>query len=81
MKIKIGFAMAALVVLSLASPAEAQHNHIQSGISGQYERLIHNDDRSAGVTNQATENRKQQPKPTRNVGSSAGPITRPNNSN
>jgi hypothetical protein len=73
-KIKMSFTMAALVVLSLASPAEAQHNHIQSSISGQYGRLIHNDDLGAGATDQATENRKK-PKPGRKVGSSAGPTT------
>jgi hypothetical protein len=76
MKIKISYAVAALVILSLASSAHAQHNHIQSTISGQYDRLIHNSDHSAGVTTRTTENREQQPKPRKNkrVDSSAGPI-------
>jgi hypothetical protein len=77
MKIKMSYAVAALVILSLASSAHAQHNHIQSTISGQYDRLIHNGDHSAGVSTRATENREQQPKLRKNkkVGSSAGPIT------
>ena len=50
MKIKISYAVTALVILSIACSAHAQHNHIQSTISGQYDRLIHNGDHSAGVT-------------------------------
>jgi hypothetical protein len=77
MKIKISCALAALVILSLASSAHAQHNHIQSTISGQYDRLIHNGDHSAGVTTRGTENSEQQPKPRKNkkIDSSAGPTT------
>jgi hypothetical protein len=77
MKIKISYSVAALVILSLASSARAQHNHIQSTISGQYYRLIHNGDHSAGVATRATENHEQQSKLRKNkkVDSSAGPIT------
>jgi len=72
MTMKISYAIAALIVLLLGSPAQAQHNHIlQSSISGQYDRLIRKDDRNAGMTDQATENRKRQPKRNKNVGSSA----------
>jgi len=76
MKIKISYGVATLVILSLASSARAQHNHIQSSISGQYERLIHNGDHSAGVGTRATENREQPPKLRKNekVDSSARPI-------
>ena len=77
MKIKVGYGVAALVILSLASSARAQHNHIQSSISGQYDRRIHDGDQSAGATTQATENRERQPKTKKNkkVDSPAGPIT------
>ena len=77
MKIKISYAVAALVILSLASSAHAQHNHIQSTISGQYDRLIHNGDHSAGVATRGIENREQPLKPRKNkkIDSSAGPIT------
>jgi hypothetical protein len=77
MKIKISYGVAALVILSLACSVRAQHNHIQSTISGQYDRLIHNGDHSAGVATGATENREQQLKLRKNkkVDSSAGPIT------
>jgi hypothetical protein len=77
MKIKLNCVMAALVILSPASFAHAQHNHIQSSVSGQYDRRIHGDDRSAGAATQAIDNREQQPKTKKNkkVDSSAGPIT------
>ena len=77
MKIKLSCALAALFILALASFAHAQHNHIQSSVSGQYERRIHDGDQSAGATTQATENREQQPKTKKNkkVDSPAGPIT------
>jgi len=55
MKIRVGCAVAALAISSLASFAHAQHNHIQSSISGQYDRRIHDGDQSAGATTQATE--------------------------
>lgn len=73
MKIKVGYGVPALVILSLASSARAQHNHIQSTISGQYDRLIHNGGHSAGVATRATEV-EQQPKLRKNkkVDSSAG---------
>ncbi|HYC17717.1 MAG TPA: hypothetical protein VEC94_10955 [Pseudolabrys sp.] len=80
MNIKISYAVAALMALLLASPVQAQHNRIlQSSISGQYDRLIHKDDRSAAVTDQVTENRKRQPKPDKNAGSLAGTATKKSN--
>jgi len=77
MKLKLSCVVAALVILSPASFAHAQHNHIQSSVSGQYDRRIHGDDRSAGAATQAIDNREQQPKTKKNkkVDSSAGPIT------
>jgi hypothetical protein len=77
MKIKLSCAVAVLVVLSPTSFAHAQHNHIQSSASGQYDRRIHDGNQSAGATTQAIENREQQRKSKKNkkVDSSAGPIT------
>jgi hypothetical protein len=66
MKIKLRCAVAALVILSSVSLAYAQHNHIQSSVSGQYQRRIHDSDQGAGATTQATENREQQPKAKKN---------------
>jgi len=76
MKIKLSCAVTVLVILSL-SFAHAQHNHIQSSISGQYDRRIHDSDQGAGAANQAIDNREQQKKSKKNkkVDSSAGPIT------
>jgi len=82
MKIKISYPVVALIVLLLGSPVQAQHNHVlQSSISGQYDRLIRKDNRGAGIADQAIEKRKPQPKPNKNVGSSAGPIAPTKNSN
>ena len=77
MKIKLSCAVAALVILSLDSFAHAQHNHIQSSVSGQYQRRIHDSDQSAGASTQAIDNHEQQPKIKKNkkVDSSAGPTT------
>jgi hypothetical protein len=76
MKIKL-CVVAVLVILSPASFAHAQHNHIQSSVSGQYDRRIHDGGQSAGATTQAIDNREQQPKTKKNkkVDSSAGPST------
>jgi hypothetical protein len=77
MKIKLNCVVAVLVILSPASFAHAQHNHIQSSVSGQYDRRIHDGGQSAGATTQAIDNREQQPKTKKNkkVDSSAGPST------
>jgi hypothetical protein len=77
MKIKLSCVVAALVILSPASFAYAQHNHIQSSVSGQYDRRIHDGGHSAGATTQAIDNREQQRKSKKNkkVDSSASPIT------
>jgi len=77
MKLKLSCVVAALVILSPAPFAHAQHNHIQSSVSGQYDRRIHDSYQSAGVSTQAIENREQRPKTKKNkkVDSSAGPIT------
>jgi hypothetical protein len=74
----IKFAVLAIAAISFASPARAQHNHIQSNISGQYGQLIQKD-HDARIT--ATENNKKQPKPSENINSSARPIIEPKNSN
>lgn len=77
MKIKLSCVVAASVILSQASFAHAQHNHIQSSVSGQYDRRIHDGDQSAGAATQVIDNREQQPKSKKNkkVDSSAGPST------
>jgi hypothetical protein len=77
MKIKLSCVVAVLVILSPTSFAHAQHNHIQSSVSGQYDRRIHDGNQSAGATTRAIENREQQRKSKKNkkVDSSAGPIT------
>lgn len=72
--------MAAFSVLAFGSPAGAQHNHIQSSISGQYSRLIHGQNRDAGVNDKATEDPKQQPSSSSKFGSSAGQTTSPKKS-
>jgi len=71
-KIKLSCAVAALVILSPASFAHAQHNHIQSSVSGQYQQRIHDSNQSAGSTTQAIDNREQQPKTKKHKKASAG---------
>jgi hypothetical protein len=80
MKIKLNCVVAVLVILSPTSFAHAQHNHIQSSVSGQYDRRIHDGNQSSGAANQAIDNREQQPKARKNkkVDSSAGPAKKLN---
>ena len=75
MKIKLSCAVAALVILSSVCLAYAQHNHIQSSVSGQYQRRIHDSDQGAGTTTQAIDNRGEQPKTKKHKKASAGPVT------
>ena len=78
MNLKIKFAVFALAAFPFAFPTRAQHNHIQSSISGQYGPLIQRD-HDARIT--TTEDNKNQSKPSYNINSSASPITKPKSSN
>ena len=71
MTMKISSIVTFLVVLAFASSAQAQHNPVQSSISGQYSRLIRSDDRSANPSDKAS----------KNAGSPVNPPTKTKNSN